>query len=153
MDETLVARSTLEVTVTLDSTSIPTPESPMVTLEIRQLMIQLALVFFRGASVPHSSSESMSATIMETGSTSYPARLTPAADILEGLITQVIDQFLSVMEHCTKLVLLGGAPSNSCGHCSRTRLKYQEDWGFRVSQSVQDTSRSTGILFGGLAKH
>ena len=45
VDETLVARPTLEVTKAQDSTSIPTPKAPVVTVEMRHLMAQLASIF------------------------------------------------------------------------------------------------------------
>ena len=88
-----------------DFTSIPTPEALVVTLEMKQLMIQLVSVFLGEASVPPSSFESAHAPVVETGSASAPARPTPAVDILEGLITHMINQFLSMIKYCTELVL------------------------------------------------
>ena len=44
---------------------------------------------------------------MKTGSTSFPARPTLDVDILDGLITHVIDQFLSMMKYGIELVLSG----------------------------------------------
>jgi len=70
-------------------------------------MVQQAPRFLVGTNAPPPSFESGPTTVIETGSASAPARPTPALDIMEGLITRVIDQFLSIMEYCTELVLFG----------------------------------------------
>ena len=96
VDETLMAKPTLEATVMQDPISISALEAPVVTSVMRQLMIQLAPVILERASASTMviksppSSESVSATIVESGSTSTPARPTPVVNILDGLITQVI---------------------------------------------------------------
>ena len=56
---------------------------------------------------PPPSSESVPATIVETGSTSATVRPTPVVNTLEGLIIRVINQFISMIEYCTELVLSG----------------------------------------------
>jgi len=105
VDETLVAKPTLEVVVAQDFVSICTPVASVVTSEIRKLMVQLAPIFLEGTSVPPSSSESAPTTVMETKSASASAKPTPVMNILEGLIIDMVNQFFSMMKYCTELVL------------------------------------------------
>ena len=75
----------LEVSTTQKADITPTPEAPVVTSEMRQLLTQLVPVLFAGTSVPPLVSESNSVTIVETESGSAPPTSTPAMDILEEL--------------------------------------------------------------------
>jgi len=52
-------------------------------------------------------SDRVSITIVETGSGSAPLVSTPAMYILEELSLQMVRQFFTTMEYCTKLVLSG----------------------------------------------
>ena len=95
-------------------------KAPVVAPEIRQLVIKLAHVLRGGASastavvgtsLPLTSAENLSPLYLQDRrilqSSSTPVRPTPTVNILEGLITQMIDQFLFMMEYCTDLVLTG----------------------------------------------
>ena len=57
--------------------------------------------------------ESTSTTVLSSRLPSTPARSSPAVNILEGLNTRVIDQFLFMMEYCTDLVLTGQSSFDS----------------------------------------
>jgi len=107
VEEALVAKPTLEVAIAQDSTFISTSDAPVVTSEIRQIIVQLAPIFLGGTSVPLPSSKSALAVIVEKGSASALARPGLGVNILEGLITYVINQFLSMMKYSTKLVFFG----------------------------------------------
>jgi len=79
---------------TQESITVPDPEAPVVTSEMRQLLTQLASILLGGTSAPPSTSESTSVTIIETGSKSAPLVLTPAMDILKELTLQMVEQLL-----------------------------------------------------------
>ena len=112
-----MAMSALETIVAPDFASMSVCKATIITLETRQLIIKLAPVLTGGASasttvtgtmsLPLTSAESAPATIISSGSPSTPIKPIPAVNILEYLIIWVIDQFLSVMEYCTDLVLTG----------------------------------------------
>ena len=74
-DEALVAKPTLGVAVVQGFASISTSEAPVVTSDMRQLMVQLAPVFLGGTRILLPSSESTSSTIVETRSASALAGL------------------------------------------------------------------------------
>ena len=87
----------------------------VMTPEVRQLVIKLAPVLTGGASAstavagttssPLTSTESAPATIVSSRPPNTPVRLTSSVvNILEGLITWVIDQFLFMIEYCTDLM-------------------------------------------------
>jgi len=64
----LAVKPVLEVATTQEAVIAPTPESPVVTSEMRQLLTQLAPVLLGGISAPPLVSESTFVTIIETGS-------------------------------------------------------------------------------------
>ena len=77
-------KSVLEVATTQEDVITPTPEAPIVTSEIRQLLTCLAPVLLRGTSAPPLVFERTSITIVETGSGSALLVPTPAMDILKN---------------------------------------------------------------------
>ena len=112
-----MATSAPDTIVAPDFASILACKAPIVIPEIRQLVIKLAPLLTKGASaptiangvmsLPPTSAESAPDTIVSSGSPSTPVRPTLTVNILEGLITQVIDQFVPMMECYTDLVLNG----------------------------------------------
>jgi len=87
------------------------------TLEIGQLVLKLTPVLTEEASASIAAARTMSlsptlaastpTTVVSSSLPSTPARSSPIVNILEGLITWVIDQYLFMMEFCIDLVLTG----------------------------------------------
>ena len=90
-----MVKSALEI-VTQEAIIVPTPEAPVVTLKMRQLLTELALVLVAGMSAPPSTSVSTTISIMEAGSASASMVPSPAIDILKELTLQMIEQFLTM---------------------------------------------------------
>jgi len=108
----------------VDGTSMATsaPETAIIkalvtTLEIGQLVLKLTPVLTEEASASIAAARTMSlsptlaastpTTVVSSSLPSTPARSSPIVNILEGLITWVIDQYLFMMEFCIDLVLIG----------------------------------------------
>ena len=109
MDRAPMVKSTLEV-ATQEATIIPTSETLVVTLEIRQLMVQLAPVLRGEMSALSPLYESTISAIVETRSRSTPPAPTPVTDIMEELTLQIVGQFFLTMKYCIELVLSGRSP-------------------------------------------
>ena len=63
-------------------------EAPVVTLAMKELLVQLAPTLIVATSVPPLTSESIPAVVTETGSMSVPAQPELVVDILESLVLQ-----------------------------------------------------------------
>jgi len=110
VDETLVTRPTLEVAITQDSSHTSISEAPVVTLPIKELLVQLAPALMGVTSAPPWTSESVPVTVVETGSMSALANPASVVNILKDLIFHMIDQFFSALTYCTGLVFSGRNP-------------------------------------------
>ena len=110
------------------------PEAPAVTLEMRQLLNQLAPVLLGGTRAPTLVSESTSVTTVETGSGSFLPAPTPPMDILKELTLQMIEQFFTMMKYCTELILNRRSSSSSHEHSSRTKLRISARLGVLIER-------------------
>ena len=108
VDRAFMVQSTLEVT-TLKATIISSSKALVVTLEMRQLMVQLVPVLLGETSTSHPPYERTITTIEEIGSGSAPPAPAPAPiiDIMEELTLQIVEQFFVMMKYCIEQVLSG----------------------------------------------
>ena len=107
-----MVKSTLEV-ATQEATTISTFEALVVTLEMRQLMVQLVPILLGETNALPSPYDSMTTIIMEIGLESALLVLTLVTDIMEELNLQIVEQFFATIKYCIKLVLSGRSPFES----------------------------------------
>jgi len=112
--------SAVEV-VALMVTTVMTPEVPVVTSAMIELLTGLAPVVLGELSAPSSASTGTVHAIVETGPGSALAEPTLTMDIMEELALQMIQQFFTTMKSCIELVLFG--PSSF--ELTRTLLENQ----------------------------
>ena len=82
VEETLMVHPKLEVATTQDVICTSISEAPVVTSEMKELLVLLAYALMGVTNVPPLTSESIPAKIMETESMSMLAKPAPAVDIL-----------------------------------------------------------------------
>jgi len=87
VEETLMVHPKLEVATTQDVIC----KAPVVTSEMKELLVLLAYALMGVTNVPPLTSESIPVKIVETGSMSMLAKPAPAVDILEDLILHMIE--------------------------------------------------------------
>jgi len=88
---------------TQETLTIPTSETLVVTLEMRELMVKLALILLREMNAPPPPYESTTTTVAETESALQVP--TPVIDIMDELTLQIVGQFFMTMKYCIELVL------------------------------------------------
>jgi len=91
VEQALIVHSPLEVSTMQDAAHTSTSKAPVVTLEMRELLVQLAPTIIGVTSAPALSSESGPIITVEIGSMSTQAKPTPIVGILEDLILHMFD--------------------------------------------------------------